>query len=65
MAEWQSIETAPKDGTQILVFCETVMTVARCFQPPLGSDRWLTLDGGYEIEPTHWMSLPDPPEIKQ
>ena len=63
--QWQPIETAPRDGTKLLVFCETGIAVVHCFKPPLGSDRWLTVDGGYEIEPTHWQPLPPPPAIRR
>jgi hypothetical protein len=60
MSEWQPIETAPKDGTAVIVYC-----------PAKGvhvgnrrSDRvgWYSVRGAYLCKPTHWMPLPPPPE---
>lgn len=51
---WQRIETAPKDGTDVLIF--PPMTVA--LKTP---DAWT--DGtGATLRPTHWMPLPPAPE---
>ena len=71
MSEWQLIETAPKDGTDILV--------AR--RDPDGSEwfvvaQWWVRQFAFMyadvrqsrapillcFEPTHWMPLPKPPE---
>lgn len=69
---WRPIETAPKDGTVVLLLCkyEWASDVHRngiCvgfFGP---ANRWdMAITGNYlqslEIDPTHWMPLPTPPE---
>jgi hypothetical protein len=73
MADWQPIETAPKDGTFVLVgaWCdvgfdkedlEFVQTVAFC-NPHVEND-WLCANDEHDVQPlpTHWMPLPTPPE---
>ena len=62
---WQPIETAPKDGTGILVYCQKSLTV------PVTGGYWddhpacqCWIAGGYMqkvFPPTHWMPLPAPP----
>jgi hypothetical protein len=61
MSEWQPIETAPKDGTAILVFHNRMVIEAWY------SGRWgrfvQSETGGHNgIAPTHWMPLPAPPK---
>ena len=64
MAEinWQPIETAPHDGSRILVYADYEMFVVRWID-----DWWHVNDnkhGPYSLrgpEPTHWMPLPEPP----
>jgi len=66
---WQPIETAPKDGTEILAYDEMVLRVS-------WQDEWLSDDYAWHLgtclmfgnsetkcSPTHWMPLPAPPEI--
>jgi hypothetical protein len=67
--KWQPIESAPKDGTPLLLFSPLdyftfgnvengliwVSGGWRC-----GSSGWRG-DGGIDHEPTHWMPLPPPP----
>ena len=69
--EWRDISNAPKDGKRIILF-GTVLSYT-CSRDsrgkPLGppgvvggywdTDRWQS--GLYEIVPTHWMPLPEPP----
>lgn len=74
---WQPIETAPKDGTDVLVMYMHIDTqvVHNAFFAS-EADGWDSGDVGwwsYEhsevsriklddwMEPTHWMPLPDPP----
>jgi uncharacterized protein DUF551 len=65
---WRPIESAPKDGTFILVYGELGGSL-----PPIGSCKfgvvhWVDgfngwyLDGDeYTLAPTHWMPLPSAP----
>lgn len=65
---WQPIETAPKDGTDILVNAPQVdsgVTIAF-----FKDGYWrLTYDGArfgvHVSDPTHWMPLPEPPKDSQ
>ena len=69
-AQWQPIETAPRDGTNIVVHAPRrgngtkrrsrngcVMNVAH-FEEGWG---WLSTPGDYQAQATHWMPLPPPP----
>lgn len=72
---WQTIETAPKDGTHILLWYPWTlqprkdappghMYLARwCYQDYVGEDGWIDpTDDDYIGEgATHWMPLPKPP----
>ena len=66
--EWQPIETAPKDGTDILVMTGETMHVVRWINIHGDFDYWAVDDnkhGPFTLRgkaPTHWMSLPDPPK---
>ena len=59
---WRPIESAPKDGTSILV-CNHRNGVTQC--AVYLSKRWLTTWQHEEIttEPTHWMPLPETPSV--
>ena len=64
MSEWQSIETAPKDGTLILTYgnlhydtpfiCYWALDNWRFY----GRDQW-------KMYPELWMPLPEPPEVTE
>ena len=76
MSEWQTIDTAPKDGTKILVIngnkggyggaCGESqeaysMGVAKWYK-----GTWVAIDccdGVSTYKPTHWQPLPAPPKV--
>ena len=65
MAEWQPIETAPKDGRGILLYVpdDDQADESNIWLAYWEDDKWK----GYpdsDLEPTHWMSLPAPPNIR-
>jgi hypothetical protein len=69
---WQPIETAPKDGTVILVcgFGRKGYYVADAVWGSV-CDCWMMFDGmsdNYDLESdghSHWMPLPAPPAAKR
>jgi hypothetical protein len=60
MSEWQQIETAPKDGTRILVWCDRACAIVWW----MVDDVNLWTDGEYTWRDywTHWKPLPEPPK---
>lgn len=70
MSDWQPIETAPKDGTRILLGgCKLMSSVqigwwgaGRYINRSVGYERDWTTGSTYGFNPTHWMQLPQPPE---
>jgi hypothetical protein len=69
---WQPIETAPKDGTRVIIVLdecnqERWVDIAKYGKErPLGCHtNWQNGYGqGYSWRPTHWMPLPKPPLSK-
>lgn len=62
---WQPIETAPRDGTRIIVsIFGGYVTVARYFER---QNQWWEINNdpsdswGAELLPSYWMPLPDAP----
>lgn len=56
---WQPIETAPKDETRFLVYCNRIVMVAMCYM-----DEWCD-DHGKRLlyfKPEFWMPLPEAPK---
>ncbi|MGI9292383.1 MAG: DUF551 domain-containing protein [Pseudomonadales bacterium] len=67
MTDWQPIETAPKDGTWVLLGgCEFgyIIQTARWYDWGVQGWEW----GDYSnrgFKPTHWMPLPEPPKTDE
>ena len=58
MSSWQPIETAPKDGTEILVWDGNEHQILWW----LDSVGWVGDDDFTDKLPTHWQPLPAPPD---
>jgi len=62
---WEPIETAPKDGTNILLGWfkdgEEPQVVSGWFEAGIADYRWIDCFNE-EANPTHWRPLPSPPE---
>lgn len=58
---WKPIESAPKDGTPILLFEREEL---EAFVGYWATDRFLPLASSWETMPTHWMPLPLPPKAE-
>lgn len=65
MGEWQPIETAPKDGSRILLL-RRQQIVCGYWRRNWGEPYWAhdahVVDDARWFPPTHWMPLPDPPD---
>jgi hypothetical protein len=58
MSEWLPIETAPTDGTFIVMLQPGKTPVTGYLSQCLGFG-WQSVPGDLRYEPTHWMPLPD------
>lgn len=60
-SSWQPIDTAPKDGTDILAYLGKGRVGVVCW--------WDSPPGWYSMksaeQPTHWKPLPAPPEVQE
>lgn len=74
-AQWQGIETAPKDGTRVLIFSEGHVCIAYWSEDAYFGETeyarpgWqifnCEMDHWYSVAtetPTHWQPLPEPPK---
>ncbi len=62
---WQPIETAPKDGTEILVVYPRQGGVMQLVYWRHHYRSWMSKGetvSGLETNATHWMPLPEPPQ---
>ena len=64
---WQTIETAPKDGTAILIYAPKAYFGDGVYLAWWGGEYWLYCTEGATDYPysdssaTHWMPIPSPP----
>lgn len=56
---WKPIETAPKDGTELLLWNGAFRIIGRYYQS--STDGWWVANA-IPIEPVKWQPLPAPPE---
>ena len=65
MSEWQPIETAPKDGTKILLWATPHQMLVAKNRPIVGHfDRgWWSDFNAVISHATYWMPLPEPPKM--
>ena len=60
--EWQSIETAPKDGTSFWGYWPGGKHDCSMYAFKWHKEGWWETNEDYPTTaPTHWMPLPDPP----
>ena len=71
MSEWQPIESAPKDGTLVLLFVpkgvDAPVSIG-CYDGDSLADSWLVMEPDFMASwciPTHWQPLPTPPEERK
>ena len=62
MSGWQSTETPPKDGVEVLTWDGEVIAIAYRYTALDGKAYWWADGGSLETHPTHWTPLPKPPE---
>jgi hypothetical protein len=68
MSEWRPIDSAPMDGSFVLVYARD----DQCYEPgdqtqwvaQFGDGRWWYEDNEYAVDPqpTHWQPLQEPPD---
>lgn len=65
MSEWQPIETAPRDGTRVLVYFARGGTMGLAYYSESAVDGFNWFDDADDAacgHPTYWMPLPEPPK---
>jgi hypothetical protein len=68
MTDWRDIATAPINGTHVLTAKKVkghwMIRIGRTHEAGYGGQGWVTVPGDWQITPTHWRPLPDPPQPK-
>lgn len=60
--QWRGMESAPKDGTEVLLHKEGRRYVARWIHSEAMGPVWATPDGHVIFRATEWTTLPTPPQ---
>lgn len=60
--DWQPIETAPKDGSRVLINRKGYAEPICVGWYSQDWKEWKSVPGEWSWKPTHWMPLPDPPK---
>jgi hypothetical protein len=58
MSEWKPIETAPKDGTWILIAAKDLHPCDAQWAKDENQEGWVDIGGFFSTQPTHWQPLP-------
>lgn len=61
MPRWMPIETAPKDGTVILIMKDNTKIASACWSETLNDGSWSFTATFQTMKPTHWQPLPPLP----
>ena len=63
MDEWQPIETAPRNGREILIATRSYLggVVTVRWEADVPTPTFMDWDGDSYQDATHWMPLPEPP----
>jgi hypothetical protein len=73
MSKWQPIETAPRDGSKVILWdshegvcCARYEDYAAGWRAFWGTENYIRDGSTYDFaliasHPTHWMPLPEPP----
>jgi hypothetical protein len=67
MSDWKPIETAPKDGTRLLLWVPKAGSTTGGFDPSWSGNCWVYDNSRIkrDMEPSHWMPIPEPPTVTQ
>lgn len=60
--QWRAIETAPKDGTRVLLYRAGLGESMAVAWFSHDFDEWTPVNGSVFPCPTHWLPLPPPPK---
>ncbi len=65
--KWLPIETAPKDGTRIILVGKSGYVWCDCKWEKMKRvpDRWSSFIGPITFHPTHWMPIPEAPKFNE